>query len=366
MKRLHFLLIILLIASNLISQDLDNKKKQLDDLKQEIEKQNEIIEEKEKEKAKTIGTLESAKKKKKDVENKIKKLDNSEKVAKQKLNETISRIDKAKSNLLELNILCEKEFTDLFYIHYNEENAVENQIERKYMSDLLHFTLEEIFSLQDTKNVLELDKQDKKFQYEDVISDKKSTQKKKTEYESEIKYIEKDITRIDVEKKELEEEKKRLEEDASALDELIARLQSELTADYYSYEFSESKLNWPVEGEVIRTFGEHKSDEYKVTLQNNGIDIAVKEGTPVHVIDAGVVAFAEWYSGSGKLVIINHQNGFYSLYSHNSALLVSKGDRVNKDQEIALSGKTGTTDRFCLHFEIRKHGTPVDPLEFLK
>ncbi len=357
---------LLVVTSALFCQNLDNKKKQLEDIKEEIQKQNEIIEEKEQEKKKTIGNLETTKKKKKDLDSKITQLNSTEKEAKQKLNETISRIDNTASALQNLYQLCEEEFMDLFAIHYSNQDPVEVEIEKRYMSDLLHYTIDEIQLTQVTKNNLELDKQDKTVKYEDVITDKKNTQKKKKQYESEIVYIQDDIYRIEDEKKELLSKKEQLEEEAAALDELIVRLQVDLTSDYFSYEFSEEKLNWPVRGEVIRGYGEHKSAEYKVTLQNNGIDIAADEGTPVHTIDVGVVAFAEWYSGSGKLVIINHQNGYYSLYSHNSTLLVSKGDRVIKDQEIALSGKTGTTENACLHFEIRKHGDPVDPMDYLK
>lgn len=366
MKYRALFVLITFSITILFSQDLDNKKKQLEDLKEEIQKQSEIIEQKEKEQVKTIGSLKTAKKKKKDIDNKIIKLNTTEKEAKQNLTETISRIDNANSALLNLYLLCEEEYRDLFLLHYSNDKTADSEIEKQFMADLLNYTIDEIYSVQNIKNTLELDRHDKKAKYENVISTKKQTQKQKKQYESEIVYIQDDISRIESEKAALLERKKQLEQEAAALDELIVRLQADLTADYFSYEFSEEKLNWPVKGNIIRYFGEQKSEEYKVTLQNNGIDISVQEGTPVHTIDAGVVAFAEWYRGSGKLVIINHQNGYYSLYSHNSTLLVSKGDRVEKDQEIALSGKTGTIDNACLHFEIRKHGDPVDPLNFLK
>jgi murein hydrolase activator len=351
---------------SLSAQDLSNKKKQLEDLQEAIKRQNEIIEEKEKEKFDTIGNLELKRQKKQEIDSKIQKLSDSEKKVQQTLNETILKIDRVELDLLNLYLLCEKEFKDLMLLHYNVENDADNEIRKEYLAIILNHTLDEIYSTQETKDFLEIDKKDKRYYFANVISEKESSKKKKTEFESEISYIQEDLTRLDAEKKELEERKIRLEEEAAALDELIAKLQSELTVDYFSYEFSSPRLNWPVEGEIIRSFGEHKSEEYKVSLMNHGIDIAVNEGTAVKAIDAGVVAFAEWYSGSGKLVIINHQNGYYSLYSHNSNLLVSKGDRIKKDQTIALSGKTGSTDIPCLHFEIRKHGDPVDPLDFLK
>jgi len=362
-------LIFLFVAGfffSLSAQDLSNKKKQLEELQEAIKRQNEIIEEKEKEKTDTIGNLEIKRQKKQEIDSKIQILSDSEKTVQLKLNETISHIDRIELDLLNLYLLCEKEFKELMLLHYNVENDANNEIRKEYLSIIMNHTLDEIYATQETKDFLEIDKKDKRFFFANLISEKESSKKKKIEFESEISYIQDNISKLDAEKKELEERKIRLEEEAAALDQLIAKLQSELTVDYFSYEFSSPRLNWPVEGEIIRSYGEHKSEEYKVSLMNHGIDIAVKEGTAVKAIDKGVVAFAEWYSGSGKLVILNHQNGYYSLYSHNSNLLVSKGDRIKKDQTIALSGKTGSTDIPCLHFEIRKHGDPVDPLDFLK
>jgi len=366
MKRIIILVFFSFFFLSVTGQDLDNKKQQLEDIKEEIQKQNEVIEEKEKEKNKNIGNLKDAERKKSEIANKIKKLDSSELAAKQKLNDTISRIDDTRSDLQNLYLLCEKEFTNLFLIHYDVEDDQENEVAKEYVSSILKYTLNEINSTKNTKNSLELDKRDKRDKFDSVVSEKKKNKSKKKEYESKISDIQQDISRLEEEKLVLEEKKQQLEEEATAIDELITKLQSELTSDYFTYEFSTPQLNWPVKGEVIRNFGEQKSDEYKVSLFNNRSDIAVEEGTPVSAVDKGVVAFAEWYSGAGKLVIINHQNGFYSLYSHNNKLLVSKGDRIIKDQQIALSGKTGTTDVACLHFEIRKRGTPVDPLDFLE
>jgi len=366
MKYLNCILVFVISISILNAQDLGDKKKQLEDLKEEIEKQEEVIKEKDAEKQETIGDLNKAKKKKSEIESEIKQLQSSELKAKQKLNETIHRIDETRSNITNLDLLCEEEFTKLFIAHYTEDPSPEHEINKEYLASLLKFTIKELGSVQQTKNFLEIEKKDKNTLYNNVISNKNNTKKKKKEYESRITGFQDDISKLDQEKKELEAEKNRLEEEASALDELIAKLQSELTNDYFTFEFSVPELNWPVKGEVIKEFGEQKSEEYKVSLFNNGIDIAVEEGTPVHAVDNGIVAYAEWYSGAGKLVILNHQNGFYSLYSHNSTLLVSKGDHVSRDQKIALSGKTGSAESALLHFEIRKRGTPVNPLEYLK
>ena len=227
-------------------------------------------------------------------------------------------------------------------------------------------TADQINTTQGEKSTLEKNKKKENKEYEDLIWTRIVTNKKSKKYSGQIGSLQKDISKYEKERKAAMERKKQLETEAAALDELITKLQAEILEDHFTYKFSTPKLIWPLKGEIIRDFGEHKSKEYKVSTINNGIDISAEEGTSVVAIEEGIVAFAEWYNGAGKLVIIDHRNGFYSLYSHNSSLLVSKGDSVTRNQLIALSGKTGSTEQPCLHFELRKRGTPVNPLDYLE
>ncbi|KAB3530204.1 peptidoglycan DD-metalloendopeptidase family protein [Alkaliphilus pronyensis] len=100
--------------------------------------------------------------------------------------------------------------------------------------------------------------------------------------------------------------------------------------------------------------------------RHNGIDIAAKTGTSILAADGGKVTFSGRNGGYGNLVIIDHENGYQTYYAHCNALLVSEGDRVHKDQKIATVGSTGNSTGPHLHFEVRKDGTPVNPLSFVK
>lgn len=135
----------------------------------------------------------------------------------------------------------------------------------------------------------------------------------------------------------------------------------------YSYIFSTPKLEWPVEGSIFRGFGEITDNIHDITIVNNGIDIVTQENSLINSIDEGIVVFAEWFGKSGKTVIVDHKNGFYSLYANNSSLLVTKGEYVSMSQPIAVAGFSpevpGTP---ILHFELRKHSTPVNPIDYLK
>ena len=120
-------------------------------------------------------------------------------------------------------------------------------------------------------------------------------------------------------------------------------------------------FRWPVKGRIIAAFGS-KMDG----TQNDGINLAVPEGTPVKAADDGVVAYAgNELKGYGNLVLVRHANGYVSAYANASEILVKRGDTIKRGQVIAHAGQTGNVTSPQLHFEIRKGSTPVDPTKYL-
>jgi murein DD-endopeptidase MepM/ murein hydrolase activator NlpD len=120
-------------------------------------------------------------------------------------------------------------------------------------------------------------------------------------------------------------------------------------------------FRWPVKGRIIAGFGPRPNG-----TQNDGINLAVPEGTPVKAADDGVVAYAgNELKGYGNLVLIRHSGGFVSAYANASNLTVKRGDTVKRGQVIAHAGQTGNVSSPQLHFEIRKGSTPVDPRKYL-
>lgn len=115
---------------------------------------------------------------------------------------------------------------------------------------------------------------------------------------------------------------------------------------------------WPTNGTLIGRFASNGS-------LNKGIDIAGQLGQPVLAASNGTVVYAgSGLRGYGELVIIKHSDTYVSAYGHNRRLLVREGQQVKVGQNIAEMGSTGT-DRVKLHFEIRRQGKPVDPLQYL-
>ncbi len=122
---------------------------------------------------------------------------------------------------------------------------------------------------------------------------------------------------------------------------------------------------WPAKGKVVSFFGRQKHPTFDTYVNKKGIEIKAREGSPIRSISAGKVVYADWLKGYGLVVIVDHTNGFYSLYAHASKLLVTEGNGVTMGQMIGHTGETGVTEDDTLYFELRKGTTPIDPLKWL-
>jgi septal ring factor EnvC (AmiA/AmiB activator) len=124
-------------------------------------------------------------------------------------------------------------------------------------------------------------------------------------------------------------------------------------------------LPWPVDGQVVSRFGMQHHPQFGTTVFRRGIEIEARPGEQVRAVDDGQVAWADWYKGYGKLMIIEHRSGFYSLYGYLSRLDLHKGDQVAGGQVLGLAGDTGSMKGPRLYFEIRRNGEAQDPLQWL-
>lgn len=152
-----------------------------------------------------------------------------------------------------------------------------------------------------------------------------------------------------------------LDQQEKEVDEMMARVNRD--QDY----FRRLPNLWPTAGEISSTFGLRDSPFGRGGSEtfHKGVDIAAYSGEPVYAAGDGKVIYADWKSGYGRLVAIDHGNGLTSEYGHNSALLVEKGDKVKKGQLISRVGSTGASTGPHLHFTIKKNGNAVDPMIYL-
>lgn len=123
-----------------------------------------------------------------------------------------------------------------------------------------------------------------------------------------------------------------------------------------------TSFRWPVRGRIIGSFGSSPSGE-----KNDGINLAVPEGTSIKAVEAGTVIYAgNELEGYGNLVLVRHADGWVSAYAHNSQILVKRGDAVRRGQIISRAGTSGSVSAPQLHFELRKGSKPVNPLDYLQ
>jgi len=124
---------------------------------------------------------------------------------------------------------------------------------------------------------------------------------------------------------------------------------------------SGNSFRWPVKGRIVSGFGTKPDGGH-----NDGIDLAVPQGTSVMAAENGVVAYAgNELKGYGNLILIRHANNWVSAYAHNAEILVKRGDKVRRGQIIANAGATGSVSQPQVHFELRKGSRPVDPTKFM-
>jgi septal ring factor EnvC (AmiA/AmiB activator) len=140
-----------------------------------------------------------------------------------------------------------------------------------------------------------------------------------------------------------------------ALQKLEALIRTEI--DLMGLSKLKNKLSWPVKGRLLRRFGSKKQGY----LTWKGVLLGAPIGRQVRTIHNGTVLFSDWLKGYGLLTVIDHGNGYMSLYAHNQTLLKSVGDRVETGEPIALVGQSGGQDLAGLYFEIRHQGKAVNP-----
>jgi murein DD-endopeptidase MepM/ murein hydrolase activator NlpD len=125
---------------------------------------------------------------------------------------------------------------------------------------------------------------------------------------------------------------------------------------------SSSKFSWPVRGKILSNYGAKNKG-----LFNDGINIGAAAGTSVLAAENGVVAYAgNEVKGMGNLVIIQHSDGWMTVYAHMDSISLRRGARVNVGQKIGTVGKTGKVDKPQLHFEVRRGTKAYNPIQYLK
>lgn len=176
------------------------------------------------------------------------------------------------------------------------------------------------------------------------------------------------LARLESQIKERTDTVDRLRADQVRIQELIASLSgifSDLPDPLQSvrqFPQLKGKLNWPVRGPLLNRYGQPRTAGSDLIWQ--GVNIAAGRGSEVKAVSHGRVAFADWLPGLGLILIIDHGQGYMSLYGHNEVLFKETGDWAEAGEVIATVGDSGGKTQTALYFEVRHQGTPVNPVEW--
>lgn len=157
-----------------------------------------------------------------------------------------------------------------------------------------------------------------------------------------------------------------LESSASHLEKMLSALELQAKTGESAFATLKGSLKKPVSGKVVRSFGRNRTGRFNTYTISNGVTIQSAEGTPIRSVYSGKVIFADWFSGYGRIIILDHGGGYYTLYGHLSELKVAAGDDIEADRIIGLVGDSGSLEGPALYFEIRLHGKPVNPSPWFK
>lgn len=179
---------------------------------------------------------------------------------------------------------------------------------------------------------------------------------RKKDREKNLALINSAIANKDQELKQAARDRRELERLLETMEQTLANIQ--IPSDYRPFVHQKGKLQWPVNGKALNRFGSRREG---TSLRWQGVNINAREGSTVKAIHHGRVVFADWLRGTGLLLIIDHGDGYMSLYAHNESLLKETGDWVAAGEPVATVGSSGGKTRAGLYFEIRHNGKPTDP-----
>ncbi|MCK9556855.1 MAG: peptidoglycan DD-metalloendopeptidase family protein [Candidatus Cloacimonadaceae bacterium] len=358
-------ILLMLSIALLFADDLDDKVRELQRLQSQLESTQAKAQQTADKRKQTSSEIQRNSSLKKLADQNINRYKSAERVVRDSLSQLELRIANANDRLGTLQNAQNSELNILMRVDRSYSPRMISHRDHRYLQSLILHQKRELDILNGYKVSL-LQAQDlHSSEVARINRNLLNESQKSRKLNKSISNLNTQIKKLSKEEQDLQNKIANLKRDAAALESLIAQLMQDSGNKSPSYEFTQIKIAWPVRGKIIRSFGE-ETRNYNTSIVSNGIDIAVPEGTNVVAVDDGDVVFSGRYGGQGKLIIIDHLNGYFSLYAYNSDLLVQKDAKVKRGQTIARSGMTGSASQASLHFELRKKGVAVNPIPYFQ
>lgn len=365
MPRYTLVIIVCIICTIAYADELDDKVRQLREVQKQLESTQQKVKQTETKKKQAESEIQRTSSLKKRTEENLRKLKQDEMIARDSLKSVQQRLEQAENKLSFMHSQQNTELNMLLRVHKSYKAQDINHRDHRYLQQFAIGTRKQIDILTGFRVSLTHEKELRQSEAIKVTRGVRDESNKNNQYEKTIKNLSNQTKQLSAEQKKLQAQVEKLKKDSTALESLVNQLMAKQGKEPSSYQFTGKKIAWPLRGKIVRSFGE-ETRSYGTSVVNNGIDIAAPEGTRVVAADDGEVIFSDRYGGQGKLIIIDHKNGFFTLYAYNSELLVAKGAKVKRGQAIAKSGMTGSATQASLHFELRKDGRAINPVPYLE
>ncbi len=389
-----FLILACILASPSFAQrsELKQKRSDLEKLRKEIDQYEQKIKEKERKEHATLELLDTYDRQATLLRRLIARLHDDEKSLSQDIDRARSQIGNLSDRVGYLKgeyaqyVTAAYKFGRLYDLELLLSSGSLNTmlIRSEYLKRFSEQRREDIDSISDRKSALELQRarlQEQLSARKQLISEKGREEEKLAVRARKRKVL---LAEIRKDKRNFRREINRKVDDAKKLENLISGLiekerarkdkspRDETTppgpgtaAPGTGFDLKRGRLPWPVtQGRIVGRFGTQENPVLHTVTQNTGIDIGVSAGTPVAAVASGEVSTIWWLPSFGNLVILNHRNGFRSVYSHLSEISVGEGDNLNEGDQIGKSGEALSGP--LLHFEIWKDREKQDPLQWLR
>jgi len=348
----------------IFSDELHQREKELSEIQSLIEEQRRSANEAEQRRQSAIQRRQQTQTQLNSTQKKVMELNTTQQNLQRSIDHSNSLFQQTESSISQLQISINKAMLHLLYADQAELKLRQHDHESHLISLHLQKLFTEDNKLQEEMSIISTEKQNRENEFYAAQNLSKEEQSRLNTISTNLQRINTDIDSFERQREDYRNLAEELERTAIALQNLINELKIESHREYFTFQFPNGTES-PLNGRVITHFGPRRNARYNITTISNGVNIAAPENSPVRAFSDGEVVFADLFTGSGMMIIIDHKNGFHTIYGYNNDLLVQKGDLVTKGQFIARSGTSGTAAEPSLHFELRKSGQPVNPLDYI-
>ena len=409
-KFIAILVLIFLVAgvnSEVYSASIDSQiktqQKNQSDMKKKIQRYNSIAKEKSKQSKTLLGQLSKLKQDASASQAKMNDLESENSKLSKSVDDLNKRIKAVNASMSKIIAVLKKRVPELYKL-IPEENSLSLILNSENPHDAVNTAyMLKLFAKNDQKMLNDLTQQEneliearKKLEADQskILKQTDELKKKRAEYDSTIKQTDTLLKNVQTEQKQAEAAAKELENAQRAVGSKINSLmkqkkaaQTKAVSPKTTKTASNNKnsapqktqtqssataskapgaLSWPVNGTVTMQYGSRVHPTFKTKIFNSGIDIKASSGTPVKAAGAGEVLYQGWLRGFGQVIIIDHGGNLSTVYAHLGGTSVREGASVKAGTVIGRVGNSGTNSEYGLHFEVRKNGSAVNPMNYLR